>query len=138
MNARAQAAPRSQAALYEALLRAAKSIAACNDCDSAASCLARELHNLVEFDYLQVFAFDDDGTTVWQITEQNQKVEKTSLVGLAQIADTPAAWVHEHHEALVISDWSRETSFLAHGQAMREMGVRSSCALPLTRGSRRL
>src|SRR5215469_16657845 len=138
MSASAQAASQSQNGRYEALLRAAQSIAACHDCDSTANCLASKLHDVVDFDYLQVLAFDTDAGTLWQLSERNRKLERASHVGFSDFADTPAAWVQEHGEPLIISDWNQETRFTAYRQEMRELGVQSSCALALVRGQRRL
>ena len=39
---------------YEALIRAANAIANCSDCDSTADVLIKELHDVIEFDYLQL------------------------------------------------------------------------------------
>ena len=139
MSASAQAASQSQTGRYHALLRAAKSIAACNDCDSAASCLVSQLHNVVEFDYLQVVAFDGEASApAWQVTERKQKVERALLAGSSHFVESPAAWTHENGEPLLIMDWAEERRFAASGREMHELGIQSSCFLPLLRGERRL
>ena len=139
MSASAQAASQSQTARYEALLRAAKSIAACDDCDSTTSCLVSQLHNVVDFDYLQVLALDGDGNApVLAVTEKKQKVERTSLGGSTQFVDGPAAWTQQQGEALLICDWRQETRFAAYADEMHELGIQSSCFLPLARGGRTL
>ncbi|MBV9181146.1 MAG: sigma 54-interacting transcriptional regulator [Acidobacteria bacterium] len=138
MNAIAQPA-QSQAARYEALLRAGKNIAGCRDCNSTAACLTSELHSLVKFDYLQVIAFDSDvGTALWQVTEANGKIDIRSISGFSQFADTPTAWVHEHGEAVVTADWCQETRFSRQAQDLPRLGMASSCTLPLVRGERRV
>ena len=52
--------------------------------------------------------------------------------------DTPVEWVHESQQFLVIADWNKETRFAKHGQSLNELGISSSCVLPLSRGQRRL
>jgi len=139
MSAIAQITPELQSARYEGLLRAANAIAACSDCDSTADRLTNELHNIVTFDYLQVVALES-GTTkvVWQFTDVRGRRESGSSAEVSALTATPVCWVHEHGESLVITDWSREEKFPQYRQLMRDLGIVSTCVLPLTRGQRRL
>jgi formate hydrogenlyase transcriptional activator len=127
--------PTIQTARYEALLRAGRSIATCNDCENAGNELCRQLREIVSFDYLQVVAFNaQTNAAEWQMLEVNGK----RLDGLTQHEDTPITWVHQHQQLHLADDWSRETRFSGHKQFLREHGIASTCALPLTRGQRRL
>jgi hypothetical protein len=68
----ARVAPTNQTARYEALLRAGRSIATCNDCENAGNELSRQLREIVPFDYLQVVSFSSDtGAVEWQLLEVN-------------------------------------------------------------------
>ncbi len=139
MSAIAQITPELQSARYEGLLRAANAIAACSDCDSTADRLTNELHNIVAFDYLQVVALESGPTkVVWQFTDVRGRRESGSSAEISALNATPVCWVHEHGESLVITDWSREEKFPQYRQLMRDLGIVSTCVLPLTRGQRRL
>jgi len=121
---------------YEALLRAGNAIARCDDCDTAADVLTKELREVIAFDYLQLVAFENGTNAVgWHLLNSFGQRKKTPL---ADPEGTPIAWVHEFQQPLITSDWSRETQFPKHGQFLAELGIRSTCALPLARGLRRL
>jgi formate hydrogenlyase transcriptional activator len=123
---------------YEALLRATNAIGTCSDCDAAADMLVKTLLEVVPFDYLQLVAFESDTATVeWHLLYSNgrrQDVREADVV----LEDTPIAWVHESQQALVTTDWKAETRFAKHGEFLNELGIASTCVLPLARGERRL
>src|SRR5713226_1685630 len=109
--------PTNQTARYEALLRAGRSIATCDDCENAGNELLRHLCEVVAFDYLQVVAFNTQTNAVeWQLLEVNGE----RLDGLPQDADTPAAWVHQRQQLYLAGDWSREPRFSRHKQFLIE------------------
>src|SRR6202046_1030501 len=123
---------------YEALLRATNAIGTCSDCDAAAYMLRKTLREVVPYDYLQLVAFDSDTKTVeWHLLYSNGRrhvVPEADVV----LEDTPIAWVHESQQALVTADWSEEARFAKHGEFLNELGIASTCVLPLARGERRL
>jgi len=123
---------------YEALLRAANAIGTCDDCDAAADILLKTLLEVVPFDYLQLVAFESDTQTVgWHLLYSNgtrQDVPEADVV----LEDTPIAWVHESQQTLVTTDWGAESRFARHGEFLNELGIASTCVLPLARGARRL
>jgi formate hydrogenlyase transcriptional activator len=123
---------------YEALLRATNAIGTCSDCDAAADVLLKTLLEVVPFDYLQLVAFESDTKTVgWHLLYSNGRrhdVPKADVV----LDDTPLAWVHESQQALVTTDWRAEARFAKHGEFLNELGIASTCVLPLARGERRL
>src|SRR6267143_4027897 len=120
---------------YEALLRAGRSIATCNDCENAGRELTRQLRDIISFDYLQVVAFDAESNAVnWQLLEVNGE----RLDGLIQDEDTPVVWAHKHQQIYFANDWGRETQFSRYKQFLGQHGIVSTCALPLARGQRRL
>ncbi len=127
--------PINQTARYEALLRAGRSIATCNDCENAGNELSRQLREVVSFDYLQVVSFDSETNSVdWQLLEVNgERLDETALED-----DGPVSWAHRSQEVFIANDWNRETRFPAHRQFLGERGIASSCTLPLARGERRL
>jgi formate hydrogenlyase transcriptional activator len=46
--------------------------------------------------------------------------------------------VHETQQVLVTSDWREEERFRKHGEFLNQLGIASTCVLPLARGERRL
>src|SRR6202451_2207107 len=123
---------------YEALLRATNAIGTCSDCDAAADMLLKTLLEVVPYDYLQLVAFDSDTKTVeWHLLYSNGRrhvVPEADVV----LEDTPIAWGHESQQALVTADWREEARCAKHGEFLNELGIASTCVLPLARGERRL
>jgi formate hydrogenlyase transcriptional activator len=123
---------------YEALLRLANVIGTCSDCDTAADVLVKALREVIPFDYLQLIAFESDaGTVAWHLLYSNGKRQKLSLADVV-VEDTPIEWTHESQQVLVTTDWRAETRFAKHGEFLNELGIASTCTLPLARGQRRL
>src|ERR1700733_10972176 len=86
---------------YEALLRAARAIGTCSDCDAAADALLKTLLEVVSFDYLQLVAFESDTKTVgWHLLYSNGRRHDAPEANVV-LDDTPIAWVHESRRALV-------------------------------------
>ena len=123
---------------YEALLRATNAIGTCSDCDTAADVLVKTLLEVVPFDYLQLVAFESDTKTVeWHVLYPNGRRHDLPEANVV-LEDTPIAWVHESQQALVTTDWRQEARFAKHGEFLNELGIASTCVLPLARGERRL
>jgi formate hydrogenlyase transcriptional activator len=123
---------------YEALLRATNAIGTCSNCDTAADMLVKTLHEVVPFDYLQLVALESDTTTVaWHLLYANGTRRDPPLGDV--VADgTPVEWVYESQQALVTTDWRDEARFAEHSEFLNELGIASTCVLPLARGERRL
>ncbi|PYV78415.1 MAG: Fis family transcriptional regulator [Acidobacteria bacterium] len=123
---------------YEALLRAANAIANCSDCETAADVLVKELREVIAFDYLRIVAFDRETNAVgWQLLYSNGRRKEVSSAD-ASLDGTAIEWVHKYSQLLVTADWIEETQFPKHAQLLTEIGVASTCTLPLARGERRL
>ena len=56
----------------------------------------------------------------------------------AAVADSPAGWVWQHQEPLVLSDLRSDIRFLPDLNLLKEKGIRSYCTLPLTTAQKRL
>jgi formate hydrogenlyase transcriptional activator len=123
---------------YEALLRATNAIGTCSDCNAAADVLIEALREVISFDYMQLVTFDTETSTVkWHVLYANgarQNLHFTDVVAQG----TPIGWVHDSQQPLVVADWNRETRFPEHTEFLNELGITSTCALPLARGQRRL
>ena len=124
-------------ARYERLLRAANTIAACSNCDTAADRLIRELHQIVPFDYLQVLCLKAGTAEIdWQFTDVAGARDSRGPLELSVLADGPLHFVYERREVLIVNEWASETHFADHARAMSELGIVSGCILPLIRGER--
>jgi formate hydrogenlyase transcriptional activator len=123
---------------YEGLLRATNAIGTCSDCDTAADVLLEALREIIPFDYLQLISFENDTRTVaWHLLYSNGAKRDMPLADVV-VAGTPMEWVHESQRTLVTADWNEETRFAKYGESLNELGVGTTCILPLARGQRRL
>jgi formate hydrogenlyase transcriptional activator len=128
--------PRIEEQRYLALLRAANAIATCNCCDSASNTLREKLHEVTPFDCLHLVAFDKDtNAQCWSLLEVNGKRMEA---GDFALDDSPLRWVHESGETLAVADWTQETRFEKYRTFLAELGIASTCTLPLIRGPRHL
>jgi hypothetical protein len=123
---------------YEALLRMATAMAICCDCDSAAEILTEQLSEVAAFDYLHLVTFESASQAVsWEVLHSNGKtLDVSDRDGF--LRDAPTSWAHQLQQPLVTADWRRETDFPAYREFLQQLGVVSTCSLPLARGERRL
>ncbi len=136
---RAPVSPTVEPERYVALLRAANAIATCSDCSTASDTLVTELREVTPFDYLQVVAFNHEtGAPDWYLLEANGKRLALSGQDVPPLEETPTAWVYQYGQPLITDDWTEETRFEKHAPLLTELGIVSTCTLPLTRGARRL
>ena len=130
--------PEMRAQRHAALLRAASMIANCNDCDSTADVLVKELGEVISFDYLHVVAFENETNTAkWQMLHANGRTQDLSLTN-ALPEGSPIRWVHESQQLLVTPHWRQESRFPEYGEFLSGFKVTSTCILPLARRQRRL
>ena len=120
---------------YESLIRIATSIRSQKD--------PRELFEILVHELGQVVPFDG----IAQYDEESNKVAFHLCAGCQKTKHDPsqlakdgtlAAWVYEHQQTVVLGTLDRETRFPASTPFMREAGLQSVCAFPLTTPSRRL
>ena len=138
MATRAASYPRVEEERYLALLRAASAIAN-SDCDTASDTLTERLREVTPFDYLQLVAFDDQTKHPdWCLLEVNGKRIDVQAGTAASWEDTPIASVYESGQLLLTNDWQVETQFQKHRLFLADLGIASTCTLPLKRGDRRL
>jgi formate hydrogenlyase transcriptional activator len=123
---------------YETLLRVTKAIASSEDCCGMADTFTTKLREVISLDYLRFVGFDHDSATpVWQLLEAGgQRSDGPAQHGLPQ--EDPIAWVFEHQKPLVTNDWIAEAAFPEHRKSMLDLGVLSTCTLPVVNGRRRI
>lgn len=129
--------PELEADRHEALLRMAKTMAVCCDCDDAAEVLTRELHQVVPFDYLHLVAYDSSKAISWELLHAHGRTLDVSDPDRF-LKEAPIDHVHESQQALVTADWRREESYPQYKEFLSRLGIISTCSLPLARGERRL
>src|ERR1700678_323855 len=123
---------------YEVLLRATNAIGTCTDCDSATDSVLKTLLEVVPCDYLQVVAFEGETRAVaWHLLYSNGTKHNLPLADVV-VAATPIEWVPGSQQALVTTDWSAGPRFREHREFLDQLGIASTCTLPLARGERRL
>lgn len=133
--------PRVEEERYLALLRAANAIATCSDCNSAADTLVKKLRDVTPFDCLHLVAFDrETDLSCFTLLEANGREEGIDVPSEDSLSleDSPIRWVHASGQPLVTADWGQETRFQKYGVLLAQLGISSTCTLPLARGSRRL
>jgi len=139
MSARPLIYPSVEEERYLALLRTTSAIANCTECSTALDTLASHLREVTPFDYLHLVAFDKEiHEPCWSLLEANGRRMNTPCGEEGRLKDTPIAVAYESGEAVVNRDWSSETRFAKHRRFLSELGILSTCTLPLKRGERRL
>jgi formate hydrogenlyase transcriptional activator len=139
MSTAASFLPRIEEERYLALLRAANAIATCSDCNAASDMLVKQLREVTPFDSLHLVAFDKDtNLPTWSLWEANGKRTDASSGDDISVEDTPIRWVYDSGQHLVTADWRQETRFDKYGLLLAQLGITSTCTLPLIRGPRRL
>jgi formate hydrogenlyase transcriptional activator len=123
-------------ARYESLVRLAGAIRAHRDPEKLFQILVRELRKVVQFD--AIAQFDESANKVyWHLGQFCNKPSGDSDGELTK-EETLAWWVHLHQQPLVVPCVETETRFPRMMEKLREYGVRSVCALPLSTVHRRL
>jgi formate hydrogenlyase transcriptional activator len=129
----------SLAARYESLIRMADAVRSHRDQRELFDLLSHELRRVVRFD--AIVQYDDAANKVqWHLCPDAARPDPPPSDPLSDLSkeDTLAWWVHEHQEIVVVSDLVVETRFAKTTARLRERGMRSLCALPLTTTHRRL
>jgi formate hydrogenlyase transcriptional activator len=123
---------------FQVLLEVAEAIAAHRDLGELFHALAGRLHQVVEFDYLNLILHDAVRNTMrLHILETSQPT--TVQPGFEiPIEWSAAGQVLESQQPLVIADIEKETRFPQMREVMQREGIVSFCVLPLTTAQRRL
>ena len=131
--------PRVEEDRYLALLQAANAIATCSDCTAASDALVSKLREVTHFDFLHLVAFDKEtNQTCFSLLDASGKRMEPPPADVLPLADSPIQHAHECGKTLVTLDWSLEQRFPSYGRFLEQLGIGSTCTLPLTRGARRL
>ena len=120
-------------ARYEALMRISNSIRARTESEDLFDILVRELGKVIRFD--AIAQFESASKIRWHYgpvcrEPQHQPGEEDG--------ETLPAYVHRTQETIVLDSWEMDGRFPIKSCNMRETGLRSLCAVPLTTAHRRL
>jgi PAS domain S-box-containing protein len=121
---------------YEALLRVSQTLISIRSSEELFRLLARELRSVLNFYVMGVGIYDENAHEV-QLTSYGEPGDPLQVPKLAP-EETFTWWVYQHQQPLIIPSLDAETRFPAVAEMLKNRGVRSVCALPLTTVHRRL
>ena len=120
------------------LLEVTESIASHRDLTELLRDLAQRLPSIVPFDYINV-VLHEPTRNVMRLWLLVASVPSTISPGLEMpVGESPGGWVWTHQQPLTVNDLSQESRFPKLMSILRENGVKSFCAVPLTTAQRRL
>jgi formate hydrogenlyase transcriptional activator len=121
---------------YEALLRVSQTLIASRSSEELFRLLAHELRAVVNFYVMGVGIYDENAHEV-RLTSYGEPGVPLEVPKLAP-EETFTWWVYQHQQPLIIPSLDAETRFPVVAEMLKNRGVRSVCALPLTTVHRRL
>src|ERR1700738_5361123 len=121
---------------YEALLRVSQNLISIRSSEELFSILARELRAVVDFYVMGVGIYDEKAHEM-KTTSYGEPGVPLQAPKFAP-EETFSWWVYQHQQPLIIPSLDAETRFPAVAEMLKNRGVRSVCALPLTTVHRRL
>ena len=121
---------------YEALLRVSQTLISTRSSEELFKLLARELSAFVSFYVMGVGIYDENAHEV-QLTSYGEPGDPLQVPKLAP-EETFTWWVYQHQQPLIIPSLDAENRFPVVTEMLKNRGVRSVCALPLTTVHRRL
>ena len=121
---------------YEALLRVSQTLISIRSSEELFRVLARELRAVVNFYVMGVGIYDEKAHEI-RLMSYGEPGDPLQVPTLAP-EETFTWWVYQHQQPLVIPCLEAETRFPAVAEMLKNRGVRSVCALPLTTVRRRL
>ena len=121
---------------YEALLRVSQTLISIRSSEELFRLLARELRAVVDFYVMGVGIYDQKAHEI-HLTSYGEPGDPLQVPNFAP-EETFTWWVYQHQQPLIIPSLDAETRFPAVTEMLKNRGVRSVCALPLTTVHRRL
>src|ERR1700682_4887246 len=132
MNAIIESRAVTQVARLEALLRTSQAISTTGNHRHSIEIFMRELHSVVNFNYLFISdCAEDAGETKWVLEANGRRFEPAEVAFPLQ--ECTGRWVHQEQQGLLIADWNQEHRFPVMREFLRGHGIVSTCALPLVR-----
>jgi formate hydrogenlyase transcriptional activator len=126
----------SEGGRYQTLIRVSQTISARRDPEDLFRQLAAGLRQVVEFDGIAVVQCDDSGSGVVRRVLELHGEPAALPAGLLP-DDAVAQWVCRHERPVLLRP-AAESRLPRLMEFLRQQGIQSVCALPLTTGDRRL
>src|ERR1700688_277680 len=136
MSGTVQNAAESAVRRYEALLRVSQTLISIRSSEELFKLLALELRAVVSFYVMGVGIYDEKAHQM-RTTSYGEPGVPLQAPKFAP-EETFSWWVYQHQQPLIIPSLEAETRFPAVAEMLKNRGVRSVCALPLTTVHRRL
>ncbi len=137
MSSDEQAAPETSVTKrYEALFHVSQTLISIRSSEELFNVLARELRAVVNF-YVMGVGIYNEKTHEMVTTSYGEPGVPLQAPKFAP-EETFSWWVYQHQQPLIIPSLDAETRFPAVAEMLKNRGVRSVCALPLTTAHRRL
>jgi len=121
---------------YEALLRVSQTLISNRSSEELFRLLARELRAVVNFYVMGIGIYDEKAHEI-SLTSYLEPGDPLQVPEFAP-EETFTWWVYHHQQPLIIPSLDADTRFPAVAEMLKNHGVRSVCALPLTTVHRRL
>jgi formate hydrogenlyase transcriptional activator len=120
------------------LLEVTESIALHHDLAELLRDLAQRLPSIVPFDYINVVLHEPARNVMrlWLLVASAPTTIKPGLE--TPVEESPGGWVWTHQQPLTVNDVAQEHRFPKLMGILRDNGVKSFCAVPLTTAQRRL
>jgi formate hydrogenlyase transcriptional activator len=132
---RTETAPESR---YEALVRVSHAIGSHRECSELFQVLQVELRNVIKFDSIGIVQYDEAGDEIaWQLAEGCKQIAERCRADVPE-DETITRWVYEQQRPLLVPNFERETRFERMVDAIKDCGIRSGCAFPLTTVHRKI
>ncbi len=122
---------------YEALLEVAGSIASHPELSALFHDLQHRLLKVVQFEFLNLVLHDPD-QNVMRVSLLEAAAPMTIPLSLElPIEDSPAGWVWQHQQPLLLEDLDHETRFAPAVRLLRESSIRTFYVVPVTTARQR-
>lgn len=131
-------AEQSLVARHEALFRVSRAINVYRDPRKLFRILANELRQVVDFDFLALFLYDEAANKVSTAVLETLEGPEFIIPSDFPAEETITWWVYQHQEPVIISSCDHDSRFPAMMEVCKRYGVESASILPLTTAYRRL
>src|ERR1700686_2288070 len=131
-----RAAETARSERYQALFRVSQTLISIRSSEELFRLLARELRAVMNFYVMGVGIYDEKAHEM-RTTSYGEPGVPLQAPQFAP-EETFSWWVYQHQQPLIIPSLDAETRFPAVAEMLKNRGVRSVCALPLTTVHRRL
>src|SRR6202035_2814342 len=122
----------SAAARYESLVGVSSAIGRHRNPHDLFSALVRELHSVVQFDYVGVSIRDEKSNTFHRHSIDAETEAAIPPDPELAMEESDYWWVYQNQEPLITSLEARDARFSKFQEILKKYGIRCACTLPLT------